>query len=152
VPGNDRRKTAPTARQFLCGAQLADTGHRHRLSQPLGERIAGRAGGCACGIHLELGRQPSEGRTLSPTEDVRREARRLSTILEGINHERRGSDDSVIPELDYRGFKALPSPEKIKRFPGRTTLLGLSGSSAVRLRPLVSRSTMGALAKVAVIA
>jgi len=79
--------------------------------------------------------QPGLWRTNAkfPQKVLEEKVRRLPTILEGRNHERRGSDISVIPNLDYPVFRALPSPQGKQKSSGRTTLSRLSGRRPLTL-------------------
>src|SRR4051812_30110338 len=102
-----------------------------RQPPALGDKIAGRADGSACGTpRLDTGDNTLKDKRRAATEGARRDARRQPANLEGRNHERRGADASAIPDLDYQVFRAPPSPQGKQKSSGRTTISSSAASAS----------------------
>ena len=130
APGNVRRKAASWA-GGLCAASNLRTRNAESYPPALGEKIACRADGSACGTQrLDSGDNTLKDKRRAATEGARRDARRQPANLEGKNPERRGSDASAIPDLDYQVFRAPPSPQGKQKSSGRTTRLASPAGDA----------------------
>src|SRR4051812_19667431 len=116
-----RRKAASWA-GGLCAASNLRTQTQDLYPLALGDKIAGRADGSACGTQrLDTGDNAMKDKRRAATEGARRDPRRQPANLEGRSQERRGSDAPAIPDLDYQVFEALPSPQGKQESSGRTT-------------------------------